>query len=239
MSTPDIDIILARIAKLQALAGNPGATSAEAELAASKIQELLNKYNLTMEQVKPIKQHNSRDVVFDAFNRKGSRIFPWEIDLLCAVVYAASCNFVYTSYVITFIGLPNDVKMAREMYVNFRAVAQHLATKATKDYSEGLSVWDTRQMRGSGSLRTFRLNWLLGFAKGLHVAFKRTKLAEAQAEQLNAIVLIKEGLIQAATDEKYPNLRKPRARTGSHNDHAYTAGYNEGIASASRKTLPE
>lgn len=228
----DIDSILIRIAKLQALALDKGATSAEADLAASKIQELLNKYNLTMEQVKPIKDHTQRDVEFDTLQREGVRIFSWELSLLRAVTYATHCDSVYTSYAITFIGMANDVKACHAMYVNFRAVAQHLATQATKTYSD--NVWDTRELRGSASLRTYRLNWLEGFANGLHAAFKK---ARYDATQINAIVLIKERLIKTAITDRYPKLGKTRQSNGQTNDSAYRSGYAEGKNTSRRKTL--
>src|SRR5690242_13959581 len=53
------DKILARAAKLMVLANDAGATEAEAAVAASKLQELLQDYNLTTSQVEVAASNNN------------------------------------------------------------------------------------------------------------------------------------------------------------------------------------
>lgn len=235
MSTPDIDTILQRIAKLQALASNAGATVAEAELAATKLQELLDKYNLSMDQVKPINTQTQQDVEFDKFERQSVRIFEWELQLLDAVCFATSCKYVYTSTWITFIGLATDVAVCKPMFIQFCAIAQHLATGATKEYSD--HYLDPRELRGDKSLRSYRLSYLLGFAYGIFSVLKQARKANDQVSAVNAIVLVKEGLIKSAIDTKFGKLDKSCSSTAQTNNKAFNRGFNDGVNAADRKKL--
>jgi len=227
-----IDQVLQKIAKLQRLANDAGATKAEAELAASKLQELLDKYNLSIEQIAPISEKTSDDVIFDWFRREGSRIFQWELSLLSAIARSVGCDYLYTSHIITFVGLPNDVKIAKEMFVQFRAIAQHLATKATKEYSDGF--FDPRELRGVDSLKSYRLSYLLGFVAGLAETFKQAKSLEQES---TALVVIKEGLIKTAIATRYPKLGKAITSNATINSRAYNTGQRDGRSGGNRKVF--
>jgi len=236
MTTQDLDAVLQRIAKLSELTTDRGATQAEAEQAASMIQKLLDKYSLSMEQVKPIKQQSSQDVQFERFNRDTVRWFDWELRLLDAVTYAASVHYVYNSTWITFIGMAQDVTLAKQLYIQFRAIAETLAKRAVREYSA--NTWqDARSLRGASSVRNYRLSYLIGFAKGLHAAFREAKRASEQANQIQALVLVKDALIETATKERYPHLGKPRNYSSTSNQQAERVGFNDGKAHANRKSL--
>jgi hypothetical protein len=235
MSTPAIDTILERIAKLSELTLDNGATEAEANLAATKIQELLNKYNLSMDQVKPMKQNTSRDVAFEQLKRENTRMFDWELRLADAMMVACGVRYVYTSAAFTFIGLPNDVQLAKSMYVQFRALALAMAKRATQEYAS--QFFNPRSLRGSASLRNFRLSYLVGFTQGLASAFRLAQRKDDQASQIQALVLVKDAIIQTAIEEKYPKLGKPRNYSSMGNATAERQGYSDGKASANRKSL--
>ncbi len=235
MTTPNIDAILERIAKLQEMTIDHGASIAEANLAATKIQELLNKYNLSMDQVKPMKQRTSHDVAFEQLKRENTRMFDWELRLADAMMVACGVRYVYNSAAFTFIGLPNDVQLAKSMYVQFRALALAMAKRATQEYSG--QYFNPRELRGSASLRNYRLSYLVGFMQGLASAFRLAQRKDDQAQQIQALVLVKDAIIQTAIEEKYPKLGKAREYNSMGNAVAERKGYSDGKTSATQKSL--
>lgn len=231
----NIDQILAKIAKLSELTIENGATQAEANLAASKIQELLDKYSLTMDQVKPLKQHTTQDVNIEVLKRDTQRWFDWELKLLNAVTYATGTHYVYWSHKVSFIGVGQDPIIAKQLYVQYRAIAQALAKRATQDYAA--KFFDPRSLTGNHSLRNYRLSYLVGFSIGVHTAFAEAKRANEQAQQIQALVVVKDALIHQKMDLTYGKLKAGRSNDMQTNQQAERLGRNDGYSSVKQKAI--
>jgi hypothetical protein len=227
-----LEEIKSRIAKLQALANDKGATEGEALQAASMVQKLLDKYNLALEEITPIKQRSSNEAVKQNVNRANSRMFSWECTIINAVTFSTGTDAVYFTDRVAFIGLPADVTIASQLYTQYVAIAQQLATKATKAY--GANYLDPRTLTGPYSLRSYRLSYLDGFADGLYRALK---VARREADpKITALVVIKDALVAEAKDRFYPKLKAAPNFTPSGNAQAEARGFNDGYSVGSSKS---
>lgn len=204
--------ILEKIQKLLNLAEGAKAIDslAEAELAATRAQELLIKYNLSLEQVEEgtVLVMVDREIIKTmGFEKKSDGT--WVSDLWSAIAKNNFCKILYKGrgkWYIVLIGEEHNRLIVKDLVESFIPRIRALAPKYRKEYleniEEGTQSW---MIEKKGT-------WRRGFFRGA-VEGIRSKLAEhyeelkQESEEINKMALVKMDKIEVYMSEKYPKLK--------------------------------
>lgn len=238
MNTPDMQKIIDRINKLQNLANDPAASESEIEQATRHIQNLLDKYNLSIEAIKPVTVAEIGQ--FSVPNASNNRINEWERFLVQTIAENFYCTTVFYSYKWVFIGTKHDSEIAIQTFNTVRNLLLKLATGNVAAYTQELflvyGVVDTRQLKGSASLKAYRNSYLLGAVSGLAQQLKANR--QNADQQTTALVLTRDAQIEEAKNNFFPKLRTVSARESLVNGSAYEKGRSDGNNLKWHKELP-
>lgn len=233
--TQDLNSILSKLKKLQRLYEGAKAINSEAEAqnAATKIQNLLTQYNLSMADVESVADNEQKTDVIeerlgDNWQRKcgGS----WDQLLLYGICkYNFCCVLVSNRNVCRMnrngrevwenrrryivIGEPQNIQVVKWLFDVLAANLYKLALKRYEEYRNDdtqavmrLFVGEKKMHRG-----TFLRSYLAGAAKGVQQKLKEERDRELQAQvQVNALVLRTDKKLDDYLAEKYPKLGIPR-----------------------------
>lgn len=205
--------ILDKIRKVLALAKST--YQEEAQAALLKAQELMVQHGLTMAEVQ---QDNIQDkqVVDTCISEK--RRNTWYEKSLSAVIGE---NFRCHSYVhlgqgIYFIGLKEDVEIAREIYFYALNTMLYLANEYVKTHRRG-------QVTDSWSIRGIKNDYISGFINGLQDKFKK------QVENKDySLILVKDALVVQAVNNKKLKKGRKNQHISAGSFSAFNAGYKDG-----------
>ena len=233
--TQDLNLILSKLKKLQRLYEGAKAINSEAEAqnAATKIQNLLTQYNLSMADVESVADNEQKTDVIeerlgDNWQRKcgGS----WDQLLLYGICKYNFCyvlisnTHVYRTnrngrevwenrrrYIV--IGEPQNIQVVKWLFDVLAANLYKLALKRYEEYRNDdtqavmrLFVGEKKMHRG-----TFLRSYLAGAAKGVQQKLKEERDRELQAQvQVNALLLRTDKKLDDYLAEKYPKLGKAR-----------------------------
>lgn len=224
-----LDDVMQRIAKIRALAERAG-TQDEAEVAASKMNELLLKYNLTLGDVERHAQATNRTVAHELYKSGQAR---WKIDLLFVVAKAHMCKGIYhqggsrrldgKGGAMTVVGHEHNLIVVRETWHWLMKVCSNLDGPAA-DLS-GI-YWQGGRAAIAAWMRDFRM----GFVEGIRVAY------EAMREQVKAATDPGEWAIVPVIDQEVMTVYNqlfPRTGTRSgatiRNGDAFGQGKQAGL----------
>lgn len=207
--------ILERVRKSLALAEQAG-TAGEAQAAMLAAQRLMVKHNLSLADIpdtdKPAKTAEKRPVT-DTFKQ-----LKWWEKSLAKII---GDNFRCYGYMqangrkarIMFLGLPEDTKLAVEVYVfAYKAIKYH-ADKYIKDNNLGGEASRTKKIKG---------DYILGFLAGLKV-----QLEEQVAKENWGLVLVKDAVVEQALAEMTKTNVKVNYRPSNYS-HAQEQGFQDG-----------
>ncbi|TEB15149.1 hypothetical protein Psfp_02325 [Pelotomaculum sp. FP] len=183
----------------------------EAEAALLKAQELMAQHGLTMTEVGSQKDKGEDKQVVDTCISEKHRNTWYEKRLSAIIGENFRCHpYVTLGRGIYFIGLKDDVEIAKEVFLYALATMVHLASEYAKRW------------RASG-LRGIKNDYMKGFLNGLRDKFKK------QVESKDyALVLVKDALVvKAVEDKKLKKARVSRIATGE-SASAWQAGYFDG-----------
>jgi hypothetical protein len=225
--------LLTKIAALLQKTEENGCTEGEALAAGSKAQELMDKYGLSLSDLKaasPADACGVNEIVF-AGKRKSH-----EVQFTCMAIAEFTGTKVWASdhdgqgWRMKFFGLHNDVSIATYLFQTF---------KAAMDY-EWTHYWSTQGALHSENVRNVRKNFMLGMAHRLNDRLRAEhKKAETAGNDCKAIVVVKEALVAQAFKEKFSF--RLRSRTSRHclqsNGKAYQAGESAGSRVSFNKQL--
>lgn len=233
--TQDLNSILSKLKKLQRLYEGAKAINSEAEAqnAATKIQNLLTQYNLSMADVESAADNEQKTDVIeerlgDNWQRKcgGS----WDQLLLYGICKYNFCYVLVSNrnvcrmnrngrevwenrrrYIV--IGEPQNIQVVKWLFDVLAANLYKLALKRYEEYRNDdtqavmrLFVGEKKMHRG-----TFLRSYLAGAAKGVQQKLKEERDRELQAQvQVNALVLRTDKKLDDYLAEKYPKLGKVR-----------------------------
>jgi hypothetical protein len=218
------DTLLERVRKLLAKAESAGVTAAEAQALTAKAAELMAKYGIDRALLAARQPGTDRpsDRVIEVGN-------PWgrvQAHLLCGVAAAMRCQCVILPNAgpgtrIHVFGFSSDIERAELLY-----------TSLLLQMWQGLAR--TEVPARTGSVRSWRRSWLLGFASAVVARVRAAEEAAArQAEgpagpagTSAALVLAdRAGIVRHRVEQAYPRLRRSRVTyTGS----GYGDGYSQG-----------
>ncbi len=201
----------------------------EAALATGKVVELLQKYNLSEEEiVLPEKPEITRG----DFSWTSGVIFSWELDLSVTIANHFMCrafhnNRMKSKYArVTFIGRKINVEASLKVFSELR---ENFRTSASLAWRE-LEPLD----RDSRDDRSFRNSWLSGALYGVQVALRRQK--ENLPPQTSALLVLREHEVDEFVKTKMHTVDgDPRSEYGHRDPGAFEEGYTHGRASMTPK----
>lgn len=208
---PSMDAITELINKCLNLAGDKGATEAEAQAAAMKAQSLLLKYNLDMADIR--RHGNTEEVPVIEVNLILSQM--WRAALMNGVANCNFCRVVYSrsSGMGHLIGEPINVLVVTRMCDYLEQCFVRLA-KEQRPAHKRLNTWESAFCMGAAEAVIKRLK-----------AMQET--AKTESSSTMALVVLKD---QAAIDklnELHPNVYYPRDNH-KYDSAAYSSGYAAG-----------
>lgn len=215
-----------KIAALLALAGNEGATEAEASLAAERAQEMMLKYGISIAEI------TMNDTAAKRIGADTIR-FPvesgdWRIFLADGVAASVGGQMVIHSGCwnaetnkpcreFTFICPEGTVESCLDLY---RWMEAQLALTSTEEMKNREETW----VHG----RSWRRSWLVGASSRIASRLKaRYEQAQDSVETGTALVLMRDA-VKDKMDELFPRLGTHRTNQSRLNGEAYRKGRSAG-----------
>jgi hypothetical protein len=195
-----------------------------AETFAEKIQQLLTKHKLTMDDIS-IQEESAAPINSDFAEAKNDM---WRGFLSVGV---ANMTYTYAQWgrnkvLIKFTGKKDDVVAALKMFAFLQETAVRIC-----DMAWGEVYWERKRAGisiSAGDSRSWRNSWFIGFSRGIQdrVESLRKRL-ESESYNKNALVLINDIEQQIADFLGKPKLKYNNQRF-SINEKAYAGGYETG-----------
>lgn len=214
LSNEQKDKLLRKIKKSLALSQN-NSNENEAQTALLKAQEMMAKYNLSLSEI-DLKEHDKMKESDIQVAYKGRGTF-WVKSLARIIADNFRCYYFYSTLnrktYIKFLGLKEDVEIAKEVYT--------FAVDVIDFYSK-MYILDN-MIEGKGEITKSKNSYIVGFLSGLKDKFK---------EQVNknnwGLILVKDALV----DQAYGNLKLVRGRSSNSittgDSKARAEGYKQG-----------
>lgn len=215
-----------------------GCTPAEAAHAAAKVQELLEKYQLSILDVKGRTLHEAMGRTAVRTGRKTRN--PGECSLAMAVGAGYDCQVVSDhepEYTYHFLGYESDAEVARYVFIYLR---------------DALTALADEQGRKAGASKAKLVRWKNNFLLGAAGEIRRRMLEERDARHRRedsspvpaeptkatgtALVRIKQPAVAAYVRKQYPRLYKSKIRV-KNNYNALEAGRETGRTIPIRKAV--
>lgn len=209
-----------------------GCTEFEAESAARKAQELLQKYNIELDQIQPKMSNGVVELPIDFFGLKVKQ--QWMIDLAAVIADASFCKLLIAGGrrpLMWFVGLKENTDAAEYLYNQLGDrlgwIVYERTGKYTAEFKEKYG-YSPVQAGGRHSPKAWRTSWLVGAVQRIGETLRNQKANFANANDNNmAIVLKRDSQIDDYIAEKYPRLGTHTRSEGSFNSNAYHTGYEE------------
>ena len=205
--------IIAKVKKLLRLAANSPFES-EAQVAGAKAQELLCEYHLAMSDIANLNEEYDCDESEDYVLRTG--YIPTHVKFLVgAIQQAFSVKAIYnpvskSSRAISFAGTVPDCHIAQQLF-------------------EFLVEFASRKAREQGLIGTRRSAYIHGFSLAVHERLRQqAQNRQQKTDQEKALVLSRQGAVEAYIRQKYPDISYARAGRASSDQASIRAGYREG-----------
>lgn len=225
MNEKDRDRIISKIQQLLALQESPN--EHEAALAAVKARELLVKYNLEIAEVMVSKADDG--VIEDDIPFLTKIKSDWEVKLAGGIACAMFCKLLIGYRTLSFVGRPVDVESAKYTFNNIRLKLQALAQERTAEYTKEYTAkygMSPRWTSGSSHPKAWRMSWIYGAVRGVILKLKESM--EADENDVKAIVLVTDKLIEGYIGKQYPKLGKYEGGGFTYNSKAFGKGENDG-----------
>lgn len=206
--------VIEKVKKLLAIA-NKSNYPEEAMSAMLKAQEFMAKHGI---ESLDLETETQEKVANDSIIEENKRIIWWKKDLVNIVAENFRCHPYILKYKghsanVCIIGLEDDVKLAREVYL--------YAVEAIKYHSKRYA--DKHKGQFKGDTMALKNDYILGFLTGLKDRFR-----EQVSKMELSLVLVKDAVVVKAIEEK--KLKKGRTHNynTNHDEHARAAGYRQG-----------
>ncbi len=214
--------IIDKIQKLLALSESPN--QHEAEAAAQKAQEILSKYNLTIDAV-ALEVNNADVIDKDHFEFTGS-MKKWRYELMRRVVKSVDCDAVYHSVnntitAATIYGLDQNVQCAIYIYKYLENTINKLRKTYVKQYNKDHKTW-TGDSLNLNQRYHIEKSYTLGIVKSISLELAQQKTNTPATP--GALVPVIGALIEQKKNDDFQNLRTIRNKKTT----LYTTAYNQG-----------
>jgi hypothetical protein len=214
--------IIEKIQKLLAL--SESANQHEAELAAQKAQELLSKYNLTLDSISI--ESNSNDVIdIERYEFMGS-MKKWRNDLMWNIVQSVDCDAVFHFHknvitAVTIYGLDQNVKVAIYMYKYLENSINILRKAYVKQYNK-LHKERTGDSLNLNQRYHIEKSYTLGIVKSVGLKLRQQKVETPPTP--GALVPIIGALIEQKKQDDFKNLKTMKSKKTT----IYAGAFNQG-----------
>ncbi|ACV63259.1 hypothetical protein Dtox_2450 [Desulfofarcimen acetoxidans DSM 771] len=206
--------VINKIKKVLVLSNSP--YPEEAKTAMLKAQELMLQHGLSMADVQ-FETKEDKEVV-DQSVYEVNRITWWKQSLSLIIGDNFRCYPYIKRYSnvtkVQFVGLQEDVELAKEVYLYAISVIEYLSVQYIKVHKEEIKI----------NSRRVKNQYILGFLDGLVDRFKK----QVESNESFSLILVKDSLVEETYNKI--NLRKSKKShiTIEDNDHARITGYYDG-----------
>lgn len=207
--------IIENIQQLLNMTTDKGCTEGEAANALAFAQALLEKHNLTMDEVTTGEGPGEPTIIQDSYNILGR--FMWRkylVNYLCRRNFCR-CIFSWQRDVVHIVGRPANVAAVKEMVSWILPQLERLGRQATRKYTVGIDGWESKQR--------YRNSFFWGATQRIN-----NRLYEAREERMATDANTK--ALVVARDTEVDNWMKDNYSTEKH--HAAGAqsskGYSDG-----------
>lgn len=245
MSTSPVpERIIDRIKRIRAL--TESSNENEAAVAAAKLTEMLQQYDLTLQDVEVPTTDPVTDAVWSDMDSR--QLSSWRTRLSSIVANVTFCEALYGSRwfegekkrnrrvrkVVYFVGHGADAEVAKYLYETLAAKVDALATKRTSEYiadyiteTGGDDPW---RVGGDAHPMVFRNSWMSGALSAVaHVLYKQYGTFAQSSNNAKALIKVKDDAIAVFMEEKYPKLKNIHSTSsGGTNWDAYKQGQQDG-----------
>jgi hypothetical protein len=132
MTTPNLDKIASKIAKLLSLAEGNG-NAAESEAAWAKAQALATEYQLDLEALRQTGEAPAADMVKETLRKPSGS---WKFVILAALCKANACKAITSQNYLYILGEKNDVRVIVGLYERIIKQIRRLSAAETKAWGE-------------------------------------------------------------------------------------------------------
>jgi len=225
MSEKVSDKLIEKIQKLFALAGN-NPNEQEAQLAAAKAHELLVEHGLSMSEVEGHENGNT-EFVEEIVSIGTKKVPRWEGYLAVTVSERFYCKVIKMNkwkdgdwnYYYTFVGRPNDCRVASYTFEFLRSAAKKCADKYWKDIKVSGESW--KYKHGKGEKAAYQLGFVVGV--------KETLMAQIKKEQEMGLIYVGPSGLNKYYEDKYnPSKGKKSGIKFKASQNSYNQGYEDG-----------
>lgn len=235
----DLSTVIEKIEKLLALSGS--ANEHEAALATAKANDLLVKYELTMEQVRLHDQEDGVGTESRSYvnTQKAQR---WEQMLAAYVARHNFCEVLVGPYRVTFVGRDDARKVSVYVYQQLARALHKMARRETRAYIKRQKakleiVWNEmgldrefdhrKDLRGAAHHKSWRASWLDGAVDGIGMQLRKQRKVHEQSEKSNALVVVRDAEVQEYLQARYGKMKSKIVDSGKNWD-AYRQGHQAG-----------
>lgn len=233
MSTKKDVSMLDKVAKLMALASDPGATEAEAATALASARRLMLKHNISEASLASKKSQDGKAGQKDSVRPEGSpRFQPWEINLavLVAEYFSSRVTFRVNQTRITFYGFDSDGEIAEYAFGQMLRKIWDLALRNLRVHQEKMRAKgysDMRKLPPGQTLKEVRQSYITGVILGLARKLEDEKKKDTVEE--TAIVLSRVDRVSAYIDDVIkPGKGKSLDLPNVSNYNAFYQGVEDG-----------
>jgi hypothetical protein len=214
------DSLVQKLQALQNMTVANGCTESEALVAAGKAAELLERYGLSMQELKAAAPNQLCDQ--NTLNCGRPR-YTHEVQFLAPVIAEFTKTKTWitrtaTEVQMTFFGLKADVQIASYLFNIFRAAME----------TEWTLYWACHAVEQHVNSRTVRKSFMLGMAKRMYTRIcelmEKAKSAPVPSASREIVVLRAEIVEKAFNELNFRFKRTPKIKTGSFDSEAFAAG---------------
>ena len=194
LTPQELKKVQSKLAKLMALSASPN--EAEAALALSKCQELMDKYGITSIDIDPVRRTVDTNSVFVESHGERSRIPKWVGILSAELCDIFDCMGVTRMYPgrwlgITFVGGASDVQILADLYNRLRHIIGNMGRKYIEDNKGS-------RMLTPKSRETYCTGVVLTVIKRIRAAYRPPG---------TDLVLLKKEFVQKHCDHLFPKVK--------------------------------
>jgi len=225
--TPTTEALLSRAAKLQALSDRAG-TPEEAATAAAKLQDMLIRHNLTLQQVEQETRTKPAYEVKDHRLQENRVNRAWERSLHHGVAKANQCESIYWKLTdpphMRIVGRAHNIEMTHTMFVYLREQIKLLARTAA-EYSENPTAYRRAFCLGAVDTIRDRLR-------------ETTNTIQRETAQNNALMIVEQQLVKSAVRDILGPTRRSTTRSSYSSGSGFSAGRQAGHHIGLRRPIP-
>lgn len=211
-------------------------TVSEAEAAAAAMTRLVLKHNISEEELASlgVVDKEAYESGYIQVGPNGSSGLQWKLNLLYVLSEFNFCKFVRAGkhggdgYII---GQPTNQKIVIEM---FNVTVQTVERLAVDEWYIMLNDWERMMNAGNPKASGWKNSFKLGFPSGLHLKLMMQKAELEKDDTTSALMVVKDGELDKAVEEKVGKLQKSRGSNPTNRD-----GYYRGVERGMRHGLVE